>query len=118
MVRILRLNQDFTRQISPTGPPSDLHELGEQPFRRAPVGGKQRAVGTEHADQRQFREIVPLGQHLRTDENVGLAVVDLFDQHLPLLAALGRIAVGAQDARVGEARGEGFFEPLRATPEG
>ena len=60
---------------------------------------------------------MPLGQHLGTDQDVGLAAMYPFGQRLPLLAISGRIAIDTQNARLGIAFGEGGFQPLGASSE-
>ena len=114
----LRLDDHLARQVRPPGPPSDLHQLCKQALGRAPVGGEKRRIGADRPDQRQLRKVVPLGQHLGADQDVGLAGVDLCAQRFPLLAALGRVAVHAQDARLWKTLGKRFFEALGAAPEG
>ena len=39
--------------------------------------GKKRRIGVEHADQRHALEVVPLCDHLRADEDIDLAGVDI-----------------------------------------
>ena len=117
MLGELRLDQHFARQFGAAGAAGDLHQLGKQALGCAAVGGEQRGIGTERTDQRQLGEVVPLGQHLRADEDVGLAGVNLLDEDFPLFPALGGIAVDAQDARLRKTFGKNGFDALRAAPE-
>ncbi len=118
MIRVFGLDQHLALQLGPPGPPRHLHQLGEQAFRRPPVGGEQRGIGAQHADQRQFGEIVALGQHLRADQDVRLAAMDAFEHRFPLLAAFDRVTVHTQDARLREPRLQPYFKALRAAAEG
>jgi hypothetical protein len=76
MVGIFGLDQHFAGQVGAAAAAADLHQLREQPLRGAEVGGEQRRIGADRADQGQQREIVALGQHLGADQDVGLAGVD------------------------------------------
>ena len=117
MVGILRLDHDLAGQIGAPGPPGDLHQLGEQAFRCPAIGGEQRCVGTKHADQCQLREIVPLGQHLGPDQDVGIAAMDSGQHGFPLPAALDRVAVHAQHAGPRETLAHPVLEALGTAPE-
>jgi hypothetical protein len=118
MVGIFGLDQHFAGQVGTAAAAADLHQLREEPLRGAEVGGEQRRIGADRADQRQQREIMALGQHLGTDQDVGLTRVDGGEQGLPFLRRARRIAVDAQDAGRGEAFDQHGFEALRAAPEG
>ena len=73
VVRILGLDQHFAGQVGPPAAPADLHQLGEEALGSAEIGGEQSGIGADGADQCQPRKIVPLGQHLGTDQDTGQA---------------------------------------------
>ena len=60
--------------LGPPGAAGDLtHEL-EGALGRAQVAALQPEVGVDHPDQRKQREVVPLGDQLRADDDVGRAL--------------------------------------------
>jgi len=118
MLGELRLNQKLTWTFGAAGAAGDLHQLREETLGRAPVGGKQGGIGSNGADQGELGEIVPFGEHLGADQNVGVAAVNPRHQHFPLLAAARHITIDAQHASLGKVLGEHRFQALRAAPEG
>ena len=60
-------------------------------------------VGRDDADQRHAREVVPLGDHLRADQDVDLAVAKPRQQRVERALAADRVAIDPRDAR-GRAR--------------
>ena len=62
-----------------------MHEL-ERALGRARVGLAEPQVAIDDADVGELREVVALGHHLRADDDVGLAGLDLLDD----LAHLGQ----------------------------
>jgi hypothetical protein len=79
-----------------------LHQLREEPLGGAEVGAEERAVGVEHAHQREAGIVVALGEHLRADEDVDLAA-RTGRARLQRALARGGVAVDARDARRGSA---------------
>src|SRR6185503_14283551 len=78
----------------------------------------QPAVGVEHADQREGREVVALGEQLRADQDVSFPAPDGFQRARELLPASRAVAVDADDACVRKARSERLLDALRAAPHG
>ena len=118
MVRVLGLNQHLAPQFRPPGTARDLHQLGEKAFRCPPVGSEQGCVRAQHANQRQPWKIMSLGQHLRADQNIGLAAMDLRQYRLPLAAGFHRVTVNPNNARIREFLLQPAFNALRAAAEG
>ena len=58
---------------SPPGTPRHLRQQLKRPLRRAEIGETQPDVGRHDPDERHAGKIVPLGDHLRTDEDVDSA---------------------------------------------
>ena len=71
-------------------------------------------VGVDHADQRERRKVVALGEHLGADHDVHLAREDTLVQLAPRVLTRERIGVGTGDARVRESFDQRGFELLRA----
>ena len=111
------LDEHFAGQRGAPGAPADLHQLLEEALGRAEIGGVERRVGADHADQRQARKVVPLGHHLRADENVRVAAVYPGKQRHPLPSRTRHIAIDTQHAGLRKARADPLFEFLRAAPK-
>ena len=58
------------------------------------------------------------GEHLRADQDIDLAVVDLRIQIRPVVFAAGAVPVHTGDACLRQQAAQGFFRPLRALPDG
>src|SRR6185369_1911911 len=115
--RKARLYQHLARLFAPAGAPADLRQRGEQALGGAVVGRQQRAVGVQHAHQRQVREVVPLGKQLRADQDVALTAVYAFQRARELAALAGIVPVDAQDAGIGKNPGQRFLDALRTASE-
>ena len=118
MRREIGLHDDLARQVRAAGAARDLEQQRGEPLRRAEIGAVERVVGAEHADQRQAREIVALGEHLRADEDVDVAGVRparARRRTRPCVCVLSRSmrAIRAAGKRVRQRA----LEPLRAVPE-
>ena len=100
MKRRERLHENLALHVAAPGAPGDLREQLEGALARAEIRLVQREVGVNDADQRDVRKMQALGNHLRADENVGLADAKIAE-HLPVIVlALHRVGVHALDARV------------------
>jgi len=108
------LDDDAARLIGASCPSRHLHQLRIQFFGGAKIAAIQRAVGIEHAHQRKIGEIVPFSQHLRANQNVHLVRVYLRAHGLPGAFVARAVPVDTQDARVGKAFLQYFFDALRA----
>ena len=86
-----------TGELGAAGAAGDLHQQRGEPLGGAEIGAVERVVGAEHAHQRQPRKIVALGEHLRADEDVELAVLDA-------LAHVGERILGCASCRGRRAR--------------
>jgi hypothetical protein len=88
-------------------------DLGSSEDRRA-RGSRQRqaVVGRQDADQVDAGEVVPLGQHLGADQDVGAARGEGRQDRAVAAAGAGGVLVEPQDARLGEVRRQRQLEPL------
>ena len=107
------LHEDPPGHVAAAGAPRDLDEELEGALARPEVGDAERRVGVDDADERHVRQVVPLGDHLRPDEDVDLARAHPRQDRLDAAAA-GHVAVEPRDARHRERRGERLLELLRA----
>ena len=104
VVGIQRLDDRLARELAAAGAAGDLRQQLERPLGRAEVGQAEPDVGRDHADQRHAREVVPLGDHLRADQDVDLAGGEPRQQRGDRAAPPDRVAIDARDARVGKQR--------------
>jgi hypothetical protein len=118
MLRILGLDQHFARALAAAGAAGDLHDgLGEA-LGGAEVGAEQALVGVQHDDQRDVREIVALGHHLRADQDPRLAARDPVDDGLERGRVAHHVAIEPRDRHVREGLGERVLDALRALADG
>ena len=76
----MRLHDRLARLLAAAGAAGDLRQQLEGPLGGAEIGQAEADVGRDDADQRDAREVVPLRDHLRADEDVDLAVAEACQQ--------------------------------------
>ena len=98
-------------------PSRHLRQQLERALGRAEVRHVDGRIRADDADQRDIREIQSLGDHLRADQNVGVALPEV--AHDAGMRALfrGGVAVHARDARCREHAQHLFLDLLRADAE-
>ena len=101
VVRIQRLDDRLARLLAAAGAAGDLREQLERPLGGAEVGQAEADVGRHDADQRHARKVVALGDHLRADEDVDLAVAEPREQRGERALAPDGVAIEPRDARAG-----------------
>ena len=114
MFGIVRLQDHVARALRATGTTRDLHDELAEPFGRAEVDAVQAFVDADHDDERQVRQIVAFGQHLRADQDARAGRRQVFEQRVARVPAARRVAVDTHDGRVGKVRAQRFLEPLGA----
>ena len=108
------LDHDTPGTVSATGSPGNLAEERENPFGAAKIWQIQRGVGVEDTNQCDRREIMPLGDHLCTDQDVNLSSRHLLYQPMVSSFAAGGVAIHARHPGLGEKLPDLLFETLRA----
>src|SRR6185369_7128772 len=93
---------------------SNLRKQLEGAFARAKIRLMQREVGVDDADERDVREMQPLSDHLRADENVDLARAKIAEDFAVIILALHRVGVHALDTGLWEKFSERLLDLLRA----
>ena len=111
------LEHDTAGAVAPPGAPRDLQQQLGHPLGGSEVDAEQPAVGVQNRHQGHVGEVVPLRQHLGTDDGIDLAGVHAIEQRLQRTAAAGRIAVHPGDAQAVDSRLESARDPLGAEPE-
>ena len=90
VIRIERLDDRFARLLAAAGAAGHLRQQLERPLGRAEIGQAEADVGRDDADERDARKIVPLGDHLRADEHVDLAVAEARQERVQRALAADR----------------------------
>ena len=99
VIGIERLDDRLARLLAAAGAAGHLRQQLKRPLGGAEVGHAEADVGRDDADQRHARKIVPLGDHLRADEHVDLAVAEPRQQRGERAFAPDRVAIEPRDAR-------------------
>ena len=112
--RLEGLDDDRALEAAPPRAAGDLGEQLEGPLRRPEVRQLEGEVGVEDADQGDAREIEPLGDHLRAEEQVELAGAEVREHLAELVLARHGVGVDARHAGAGEELGDDLLGALRA----
>ena len=117
MIRRIGLHQHLARPLASPGPTSQLHQQLESLLFSAEIRSMQQAVSRQHRRQGDLWQIHAFGQHLRTDQNVGLASRKTLQQApVPITPPCG-ITVESQQAQISKLVGQEFQHPLRSSSE-
>ena len=114
MVRIEGLDHDPPRAIAPSPPSRHLGEDLEGPFGGAKIRLAHGGVRGDDADESDARKIVPLGDHLRADEDIDLPPIETLEKLFRFTLPGCRVAVHAGDAGRGEKPLRLFRDPFGA----
>ncbi len=71
VIGMIGLEDDPPAQQAPARPPGHLGQQLERALAGAEVGQVEGGVGRDDADDGHQRQVEPLGDHLRADEDVG-----------------------------------------------
>src|SRR6185369_2939399 len=80
------------------------------------VGEAEVGVGGEDGGERDAREVVPLGDHLRADEHLDIATAEALQESGRASRPAGGVAVKNVDGGFREELTEGLLHPLGASP--
>ncbi len=103
------LDDHLARLFRPSGAPGHLHDQLRHTLAGAEVAGEQSAVGIQNRHQRNPREVMPLGQHLRADQNARLSLLNRREQLIHRVLARGTVTVNAQHRVIREQNRQAFF---------
>ena len=97
--------------LAASGTTGHLREHLERALVGAEVGARERLVGIDDAHHAHAVEVEPLGHHLRADEYVSLAALELPDDLVVGGAGAGGVKVKARRAGLGQEGMYGLFNP-------
>src|SRR5262249_14672776 len=117
VVRTDGLDQYYARQIAASSPSGHLRENLKSPFRGAKIGHTQTDIGRDHAHQRYIRNVVPLGDHLRADQNVVVTSPEILQNRFVVALAGYGVAIEPSDPRLGQLAMQLLFHFFRALAE-
>ena len=116
VLRIGGLNQHPAGLRAAPGTSGALREQLEDALGGAEVGQGQRGIGGNHPHQRHAGEVVPLGDHLRADQQIQLSPTEAVENPPILSGAMRYVAVQSADARGGEHLRQQVRQLLRPRP--
>jgi hypothetical protein len=72
---VVCLDQDLPRLFSSSCSSGHLQQSLSEPFAAAEIRAEQALIGAQNSDQGHPREVVPLGQHLGSNQDLSIAVL-------------------------------------------
>ena len=102
MLRLPGLDQRAARPVAAPGAARHLIEQLERALGGARIAAAEAQICVHHADEREMREVVALGDELRADHNVEGALGDLVQFAPQPFGAAGKIRGEHQEARIRE----------------
>ena len=113
-VRVVGLNDGAPLHVAATRASDDLGQHGKGALGGTVIVHVKRGVGQQDAHKRDVGEVVPFGDHLRTDHDVGLAVAEFSKQLIHGEFCRGGVRIQTHDARVRQKRLQLLLHALRA----
>ena len=111
---IVGLNQRFTGLFAASRSADDLRDEVEGALVGTVIVQIQGSIGGQYADQCDAREVVPLCDHLRAEQNIGIAGAEPFQKVAVCRFGRGCIGVHPHDPRLGKAGLQLLLHALRA----
>ena len=111
------LQHNSPRIVAPPGSTRHLSQKLKCALRRPEIRKAERSIGSDHSHKRDARNVMPLRDHLRTDEQIQFAFVQRIECALEVVASANCIAVQARNARLRKHTVEQLFQLLRSGPK-
>ena len=108
-----RLNEHPPSGTRPTRSSRHLHESCEQVFSRPRHGAQNLSIGIQNQHESYVLKVVPLGNHLRSDEQIDLPAMDFGEGFFRFTLSRHAVAVDAQNPFPRERLSELLFNALR-----
>src|SRR4051812_33605315 len=97
-----RLQDDLTGDLSASGTSRYLCQQLKCSLGGAEIRKTQREVRAHYTDQRHAMDVVAFGHHLRADQDVNLAGIQLVQHSLEIMPSAHCVAIQSADARRGK----------------
>ena len=113
MIWKISLHHDFSRSVPASGASCDLGQQLESALGRAEIRKAESHVRPHHAHQRDPMNVVALGDHLRTDQQIEFAFIERIQRAFEVFTAAHRVAIQTSDARLRKHPVQQLFELFR-----
>lgn len=114
---VVGLHEDLAAARAADAPPSAARRLRDEheaAFRRAEVRHVETGVGADNADGGDTRDVMPFGDHLRAEQDIVFSRAEAAQDVLMREFRACRIAIHADDARLGDECAQLLLQFLRA----
>ena len=118
MLGVAGLYEYFTGTFMPAGAACHLYNQLGHAFTGAEIGTEQTVVGIEDADQRYVREMMPLGEHLGTEQYTAGTGTCLPEEPVQLPLAPGGVAIDTYVFNAREMFCQGLLNAFSALADG
>ena len=115
-VGLERLHDHLPRRVAAAAAGELRHEL-ERALLGPEVGQREPGVGVDDGGERDAREVVALGDHLRSDQHRPVGGGEAIERLAERTRLGGRVRVEPDPLELGDALRELRLEPLRARPD-
>src|ERR1700687_25763 len=106
----ISLQHNFAGSLAAACASGDLGQELKRALSGAEVGEAESNIGYDHTTQRYAVNVVPFGDHLRTDQQVKFAFVQRVQGSLEIFVAADCVAIEPGDAGLRKHAVEQFFE--------
>src|SRR5690348_1341650 len=118
MPRKFRLDEYFTRLAAASGASGYLHYCLSEPLGRTKVSTEEPLVRIEHDHQCDVREIMPLGHHLRANQNPSLTGRHSAYDFFHVAASADDVPIETCECYTRKKASESLFNALGALSDG
>ena len=118
VVRAVGLNQHLTGLLRAPSPASELKQKLQALLSSPQIGSMQKTIGGKHCCQSHAWQVHPLGQHLRSDQHIGLTLRKLVQQSAVTITTTCGVAIKPQQTQITEFLAKTLQNPLCACTKG
>ena len=104
------LDEHLTRTTLAPGAAGDLDNRLRHAFCAAKIRAEQTLVCVDDSDKRELWKVMSFGQHLRTDQDISLALPGLVERFVHRAFALSAVAVNASNRLARKSQSQGILE--------
>ncbi len=114
MVRMIGLQHDFARSFTTPGSTGYLRQQLKRTLGSAEIGEAQRIVRADHAHHRHSMHVMTFGDHLRADQQIDFAGMELIEHAFKIMARAHGITIQPADAGHGKCLMQTLFHFFRS----